>query len=77
MEEIDLAEADRTDRVAVIRAGEGEEAWFGLRTARAACEFVAELEGDFERGGAVVAVENFGKWEGGKVGRWESGQVRV
>ena len=69
MEEIDLAEADRADRVAMIGAGEGEEAWFGLRSACASSELVAELEGDFERGGAVVAVENFGEGAGEKRSR--------
>ena len=64
VEQINVAERNRADGVAVICAFEGQELRLELCTAtrrRAACaarapgEFVGELERDFERGRTVVA----------------------
>ena len=57
MKQIDVAEADRADSVAMIRALQGKK----LRTlqpARTSCELVGELERDLHCGGTVVGEEH-------------------
>ena len=65
MKQFDVTEANRTDRVAVIRARERQKSWL-LAPTSSAGEFIGELERHFHRGGAVVAEENFREGKRGK-----------
>ena len=60
MKTIDVTEADRTDRITMIGAVEGEDARFPRATG-AAREFVGEFERHFHRRRAVIGKKGLGK----------------
>ena len=59
VKQINVAERDCADGVAVIRAGERKEAGLHRFTARAPGKFVGQLERHFQRRRTVVAVKHF------------------
>jgi hypothetical protein len=78
MEEVDAADANRAERVTVIGLAQAEEALL-LRLAAECPVLERLLEGDLDRGGAGVRVEDAAKISGGDLeqigGELDSGFV--